>query len=219
MQEGKFKTLQDVARFCGVDKSTVDRWKSKIPLKKREGFYHESEVLEWREKVSALYVQEPRRGNPVIGIVSPVGVSDEEEEDPEEEAIAVTNHEYAKARLQEKRAKAKLAELQYNEKKGEVIPRDDVVLVLTDFAESLKSSLQRLDSQLAKSVVGVDAVEAQKRIRDAVNHELLTLGGGSWLKEKKSSPVWQKLCQTVSNLLQTAILGSGGKSTASTPST
>ena len=218
----KLKSIPAVASYFRVTEMTIHNWRKKVALEKSPSGYYE-DLLEWKTEVNKYYVQEPRNTRvdttlgiePVPGTTKPPSPDDDDDDGSgiEDEDIA---RQFAKARLREKEAKANLAELAIEEKKGLVVDLDDVVSVVADFAGALKAGLTKLDGTLAQSVSGVSSLEAQKRIREAVNHELDTLGEGAWLGAKKSQAAFRRLLKKMSDLLPTLPRGNGENDIAST---
>lgn len=85
------------------------------------------------------------------------------------------------ARLEYERNRALLARLEYETKKKELIPVEDVLLFIQHVITTAKKSLLNIPSNLAPEIVGIDnpreaRVILDKAIREALD-ELAKLGG------------------------------------------
>jgi len=213
----EFQTLKQVAAHFGVTEQTISAWNKKKRLKRIDGVY--TRVRAWKDKVEKYYLQTPRNGgDSTLGIDSGAKPNDDDDDDDEDDGgDEGVSKAFAKARLREKEAKAKLAELLLSQKRGEVLPIDDINNVFAAFADALKQGLMKLDASLPASMAGVSVLEAKERYRKSVNAELTQLSKGGWMGGKKSDAAagWHRVSQMASDHLHTVRnRGNGQKNTA-----
>lgn len=205
------KTIKEIADHFGVTVGTIGNWRKSVPLDKVNGKYEG--LKEWKEAVDLLYERPPNR-NDTQGATVLASEEDEEDIDDDTLDLDTVSEEYARERWREKKAKRQLAEIIVAEREGKLINYDEVVLTMSEFAETLKAQLQKLDRGLAKSVVGVTEVEAQERIRKAIGGVLDDLSKGAWLGQKKNLHAYRMLLETALDLSLIVDRGDGQSVTA-----
>lgn len=85
---------------------------------------------------------------------------------------------FQNARAREQEMKAKMAELDYAERLGKLVSKDDMKIAVADMVTTFRSNLENMPHRIAADLVGKDIADIRLQLKQAIHHELTTLERG-----------------------------------------
>lgn len=82
------------------------------------------------------------------------------------------------ARAREQEMKAKLAELDYAERVGQLVSKSDMKMAVSDLVTTFRSNLENMPHRIAADLVGKDITDIRLSLKQAIHHELTQLERG-----------------------------------------
>lgn len=85
---------------------------------------------------------------------------------------------FQNARAREQEMKAKMAELDYAERLGQLVSKADMKIAVADMVTAFRSNLENMPHRIAADLVGKDIADIRLHLKQAIHHELTTLERG-----------------------------------------
>jgi hypothetical protein len=85
---------------------------------------------------------------------------------------------FQNARAREQEMKAKMAELDYAERLGQLVSKADMKIAVADMVTTFRSNIENMPHRIAADLVGKDIADIRLLLKQAIHHELTTLERG-----------------------------------------
>ena len=174
MSEQRTVSLNEFAKMVGVDPTVASRAITKGRIgnsfrRTKDGklrIYAQEAAALWEENRHIAYIDNPKSKAP--GANGNTELSDEELKDITAMSMSRTNA-YNQAKAVEKTFQAKLAQIEYNEKVGELVCKDAVQKTIFEMARKVRNNILNIPSKIMDKLASItDPYEVEKILLDEI---------------------------------------------------